>query len=85
MDECVKINPHGVKPGVEFHVEKVLYTGRAPHQLYEDRPRYEGSPPINEEYFTRMVEEMENDEESTPHEEQRRRMEEVRNKSSLTV
>jgi len=27
LDECVKINPHGVKPGVEFHFEKILYSG----------------------------------------------------------
>ena len=27
VDECVKINPHGVKPGVEFHFEKILYSG----------------------------------------------------------
>jgi hypothetical protein len=71
VDECIKINPHGVKPGVEFHVEKVLFSGRTQqhHQLQEDeayRQRYETSP-INEEYYTRSVEEMDNDEESTPH------------------
>ena len=28
VDECIKVNPHGIKPGVEFHVEKMLYSGR---------------------------------------------------------